>query len=293
MSAYALSPDIGLLESQSERRFRRLLLALLVPALAAGIVIPLVKLSDQLAGGGVPQPRYAKLLPQAPVTATPEEPKQQPKTAAKPKPQVTQEQRVQKARQRAQRSGLLAQADLLNELRDLEVKSTTINSTVIASSSSPSSSSIARSATATSGGIGETSAVERQESATGLGERRTTSVQSPVGTGPRRDVAGTDGHKIAKGRTFEEIHLVFDRSKGAFYTMYTREQRTRPDMQGKVVVKITIAPSGRVVRCTVVSSDLRNPEFEKKIVARVMLLDFGAKDVGEFTMDYPIYFFPS
>ena len=43
----------------------------------------------------------------------------------------------------------------------------------------------------------------------------------------------------------------------------------------------------------VISSDLHNPEFEKKVVARVLLLDFGRKDVPDFTIDYPIYFFPA
>ena len=33
-------------------------------------------------------------------------------------------------------------------------------------------------------------------------------------------------------------------------------------------------------------------QIGNKILARVKLMDFGPKDVGDFTMDYPIVFFP-
>ena len=41
------------------------------------------------------------------------------------------------------------------------------------------------------------------------------------------------------------------------------------------------------------SQELQDPAFEQSIIARILLLDFGAKDVGETTVDYPILFFPA
>ena len=68
--------------------------------------------------------------------------------------------------------------------------------------------------------------------------------------------------------------------------------RGNAGLRGVVNVKLTIAPNGRVSNCTVVSSELNDPELERKIVARIMLFDFGAKNVDEITIDYPITFQP-
>lgn len=288
MSAYALSPELWELSERDDRRFRRLLLAVGIPALVAGIVIPTLQLAGQLAGGGEMMKRYARLLPSAPVTEQAEEPKPEVKTQAKPKPQLTQEQKVTRAQKKVAK--MLQSLNELQDLTNVTVNADPLTTTVLRSSSSTAAATLP--SAATSGGIGETQVVQR-ESGTGLGERRTTTVKSPVGEGPRRDIAGFAGDKHIAGRTLEEIQLVFDRSKGAFYTMYTREQRSRPDMVGKMVLRLTIAPSGAVTRATLVSSELNNPEFERKVIARVLLLDFGAKDVGEFTINYPIIFFPA
>jgi len=45
--------------------------------------------------------------------------------------------------------------------------------------------------------------------------------------------------------------------------------------------------------CRVVSSELNDPELESKIVARVRLFHFEAKDVESITTTKPIDFFPS
>jgi TonB family protein len=107
------------------------------------------------------------------------------------------------------------------------------------------------------------------------------------GGGVRRGASG-----IA-GRSLEEIKLVFDRNKGAIYTIYNRMLRNDPALQGKVVLKLTIAPSGQVLDCKIVSSELRSPELERKLVARIKQFDFGAKKVDTMVVTYPIDFLPS
>jgi periplasmic protein TonB len=47
------------------------------------------------------------------------------------------------------------------------------------------------------------------------------------------------------------------------------------------------------VRCEVLSSELNDPELERKLVSRVKLFRFEAKDVGTITVTKPIDFFPS
>jgi TonB family protein len=94
-------------------------------------------------------------------------------------------------------------------------------------------------------------------------------------------------------RSEEEIALVFTRNKTAIDTMYQRALRDKPDLQGKVVLELTITPDGSVSRCEVISSDLNDPELERKLVARVKSFRFEAKDVGTMTVTKPIDFFPS
>jgi periplasmic protein TonB len=280
MSVYALSPAFGTLSDESDRRFRRLLLIFLLPALLAGVLIPLVDMPSLIKQVITPQ-RYAKLIQQTPVEEQKlEEKKPEPKVE---KPRLTQEQKVEKARQRAQKQ--LKALDSLAELRDISMPtvSAPLQGNVITSQSNTNT--FAASAANTSGGIGEIGIVDRGASTTGVGDRSSTSVKSTIGGGKQ-----VGGPKLR--RTEEEIQLVFDRNKGALYTIYLRELRQNPGAHGKIVVRLTIAPSGAVKNCTIVSSEFANPEFGQKIVARVKLMDFGPKNVGDFTIDYPIVFFP-
>ena len=86
---------------------------------------------------------------------------------------------------------------------------------------------------------------------------------------------------------------MFDRNKGSIYTIYNRALRSDPTLQGKVVLKLTIAPNGEVVDCQIISSELRAPTLERKLLARIRQFDFGAKDVEVMVVTYPIDFLPS
>jgi TonB family protein len=94
-------------------------------------------------------------------------------------------------------------------------------------------------------------------------------------------------------RSIEEIRLVFERNKGAIYAIYSRALREDPTLQGKIVLELKIAPSGQVLECKIVSSELKDTELERKLLARIRQLDFGAKDVALMVVTYPIDFLPS
>ena len=87
--------------------------------------------------------------------------------------------------------------------------------------------------------------------------------------------------------------MVFDRNKGAIFSVYNRALRKDPTLQGKIVLELTIAPSGKVTRCVLVSNELQDPVLGKKISQRVKLFNFEAKDVSEVTITYPIEFLPA
>ncbi len=79
----------------------------------------------------------------------------------------------------------------------------------------------------------------------------------------------------------------------AIYAIYSRALRDNPALQGKVVLEVTIAPSADVTDVRIVSSDLGDPELERKLVARVRMFKFDARDVAPMTTSKPIDFFPA
>jgi TonB family protein len=146
---------------------------------------------------------------------------------------------------------------------------------------------------AASGGI-NTAAMSRNTGGSGLGARATTQVESPVAAvGESAGGTRRSGESGKPSRSREEIELVFDRNKGAIFALYNRALREDPSLAGKLVLRLTIAPSGEVTFCEVVSSELDNEDMERKLVQRVRLFRFEAKDVEAVTTTKPIDFFPA
>jgi TonB family protein len=111
------------------------------------------------------------------------------------------------------------------------------------------------------------------------------------GNGGGGNMKGGGGGKAS--RALEDVRLVFERNKGSIYAIYNRALREDPALQGKVVLKLTIAPAGNVIDCKIVSSELHTPDVESKLLARIRQFDFGAKDVNEMVVNYPLDFLPS
>jgi len=179
---------------------------------------------------------------------------------------------------------------------------------------------ITSNATGGSGGI-NTAAYSKNTGGGGLAGRSTTMVEGVIGGGGgggaggggargRGDgtgsgVGGYGGNGAGPGgtatrggggkasRSIEDVRLVFERNKGSIYAIYNRALREEPGLQGKVVLKLTIAPEGNVVDVRIESSDLKTPELEAKLLARIRQFDFGAKDVNQMVVSYPVDFLPS
>ena len=69
--------------------------------------------------------------------------------------------------------------------------------------------------------------------------------------------------------------------------------RRDPSLQGKVVLRLTIAPDGTVTACEIVSSELGDEELEQKLVQRIKLFRFESRSVEPITTTKPIDFFPA
>jgi hypothetical protein len=111
-------------------------------------------------------------------------------------------------------------------------------------------------------------------------------------------IGGGDRPKAHSGpgasRTDEEIQIVFDRYKSAFYRDYNRALRSNPTLQGKMVLRLTIEPDGAVSMCQLQSTDMDAPDLGTLVVNRVKTINFGPKDgVQAVTIVYPIDFLPA
>ena len=283
------------LEEDSQRRFIKLLRILLVIATVLAIIIALLPQRERtrLKPEDLPE-RVVQLIvekPKPPPPPPPPEPEKKPEPD-KPKPV---EKPVEKPKPSVRNQGMLALADELADLRDqnLDLADPQLKTPVADARSERNL--ITSQAGRTSGGINTANMARGFGGGAGaIGTHTSTQVQHGTGLDPnaggRVQRTGSSG-KASRAR--EEVEIVFDRNKGALYALYGRALREQPELSGKLVLEFTIAPSGEITMCRVVSSELKDPELEKKIVARVRLIRFKAADVEPLTVSKPIDFFPA
>jgi TonB family protein len=302
--------------SGQERRFRRLLGQILAIALVLGVVWPFIP-TPEIDPNQIDEipPRIAKLLleqkpPPPPPKVKEPEPEPEPDPINEPEPEKVVEKEPeppppepepqpdleQVAREQAQ-AALLPFTEDLADLRDNDLVDQIADSRPLTSSVGESArnerSMITSKVGAASGGI-NTASMSRNTGGSALVARATTAIKSPVESvgqsagGARR--TGTSG-KASRSR--EEIELVFDKNKGSIFALYNRALRMDPMLEGKLVLRLTIAPNGEVTFCEIVSSELGNPELERKLVQRIRLFRFEARDVEAITTTKPIDFFPA
>jgi len=286
---------------ESSQRFRKILRVLLIVLAIFGILFPLLPRPQHTIAEEVPE-RLARVMTQTPKPPAPppppvpkpqEKPKIEPKLAMVRPPVDLRE----RAHERAQKQ-LNQVKDQLADLRDimdLKPLETKNLSGAVGADAHAERSLITSKVGAGSGGI--TSANSSRGFGSGAGSltgHETTAVNSGIvasGLNAKGPAASGGGGKAARSR--EEIELIFDRNKGRIYSLYARALRNNAELQGKLVLEFTIAPSGEVTMCRVVSSELKDPDLEQKIVAMVRLFHFDPKDVDSITTTKPIDFFPA
>ncbi len=302
--------------TSQERKFRRLLAIIFGVVFFLGAVWPFLPTPavDPNAVDEIP-PRIVKLLleqkPPPPPKPVEPEPQPEPDAIKDPEPELVAEEPPPPepepapepeidyeavARAQAQAALLpftedlaaLADSDVLEKVADERVLTASVGRAVRNERSM-----ITSKVGTTSRGI-NTANMSRNTGGSGLAGRNTTAIESPVasvgqsGGGARR--TGTSG-KASRSR--EEIELVFDKNKGAIFALYNRALRMDPTLEGKLVLRLTIAPSGEVTFCEIVSSELGDLELERKLVQRIKLFRFEARDVEAITTTKPIDFFPA
>ena len=276
---------------EMERRFRSILRNLAIVFAIIAVIMPFLPRHQIVVNTESLPERVVQLVMEPPPPPPPPPPPKPEKPAEKapavPKPVVPVDPRV-----KAQKS--LQVFDQLAALRDVDMDKFAKNqpkTTDPGDVSVVSRNIISSKAGGTSGGISAPSSSGLASGSGSLNGIRTAQVKDPTlasgGPGTR---AGGSG-KASRGS--EEIALVFTKNKGAIDAMYARALRDSPALSGKVVLEITIAPSGDITAARIVSSELKDPEFESKLLARIRLFKFEAKDVATLTATKPIDFFPA
>jgi protein TonB len=310
--------------AEQELKFRKLTTRCLLIVLILSLVISVLPTPepDPLAVQSIPQ-RFARFvldeptLPPPPPVVEPEpepeqlvetpvpEPEPEPvvEPVIEPEPPPAPEAVVdttQQARERAAVAGLLPFAQDLAALRTNAALGTLdragdITGEVAGEAPTTERSLITSRAGSSSAGI-DTASLSRSTGGQGLAGRATTQVESPIDTvavGPAGGEVARSGTSNLPSRSREEIELVFDRNKGAIFALYNRALRQNPALVGKVVLQLTIEPNGTVSACEVISSELGDAELERRLVQRVLLFQFEAKNVERITTTKPIDFFPA
>lgn len=287
--------------------FNRWLGTTLSIVLVCGLAIPflvlpevdreeLEELPPQLARIVMEKPE-PKIPPPPPPKKEEVKPEEKPKEEPKPKEETVTKPdvKVANAKEKAAVSGLLAFKDAFADMRDA-VDVSTLQDTAAIQRGSGSAATIDRNLLTSkhskrSAGV-NVAALSRETGGVALSGRATTKVDAP------EDIAGTGGVRKprevdTRSRSIEEIRRVFDTNKGAIFAIYNRTLRSNPSLQGEVVLELVIDPTGRVVDCKVVSSEIADDTMIDKIVNRVRLFNFGDRDVQTTTITYPVHFLPT
>ncbi len=302
-------PDPG-----RDRTYRYLIGACIAVVVIIGLVLSLVEVPERerLTREQIPE-RVARFIDERPKPEPVEpepEPERKPPPVVEPEPVVQRErpeveqrepltEEQQEAREVAEQSGLLAMRQELDTLMDTSDVDAMINTQGSASTEGADvaagygDSDLAGAASRAGAAEGEGVSVEVGQSSLSRREVAALDVPEEKRGGEAEGETSRRGSFDETGRSDEEVSLVFDQNKGALYSLYNRARRQTPGLQGRLVVEVTIEPSGEVSEVEILSSELDSPSLEQRIRMRILQFQFEQKQAETITIIYPIEFLPS
>ncbi len=283
-------------ESTNDRRFKKILVVFVTAFVLIGSVVPFLPTPEIIQKDlQTVAPRLSRLIIEQKKIPPPPVPKVKKKIKKKPVKKKKKVEKKDTAYKKAASSGLVALSSELLDLRDSFDFSSLDNKPLKKSKGVEKqtfrTNIITAKATSASTGI-ETAKLTRTTGGSTLSGRTTTQVTSEISK-QVAPVRRTSANGRGLMRDEREIEQVFQKNKGAIYSIYNRALRKDPSLEGKVVVELIIGSDGKVVQCRVISSELNSPELERKIIARIKLFKFKPGNMRKTTIKYPIDFLPS
>jgi TonB family protein len=294
-------------QRSADKRFNLLAVVVLVVLLAIGLVFSSIDLPKEERKVRVVPERIAQFVmekekPKPKVEPPKPKPKPKPKIKKLPKKKADKKKPLtksqKKAREKAADSGLLALSNDLADLMDTSAVSAMVGGKVKNSKAAKNAASVNKQLLIADAGKGS-GGVDSGQYTTGvvrtkLSQREITRVkQSLLADSAVKEDKSKVRSRSGNVRAEEDVTIVFDQNKSKLYSIYNRARRTNPGLKGKIVLEITILPSGKVSSVKIMSSELNDKKLERRLVARIKMFNFGAKDVKTVTVTYPIEFLPS
>lgn len=289
------SPALPWRSTRGEDRLLGVILAvLLLVFLPLAVLVPGMELPERTPERPEePDPQLARMLeepeePEPEPEPEPEtnEPETEPEAPQTPQP-AEPEETVEEAREVARESGLVGMRDQLAELRSLAPETET-------DIRDPGSSADDGAEALPEGPTGEQLMAESG----GPGEPGDASVEEgDMARRETRDITGSGDNAGAQPTEPEErpmanIRETFERNKSALFSIYNRARRQNPLLEGEVVLALRIGPGGNVLEVEVAESTLGDEGVARKIAQRVALFNFGAMEVPERSVRFPVDFAP-
>ena len=273
--------------------------ALLVFFLPVAVLIPMLDVPEPAREEQDEVPPQMARMVDEPEPVEPEEPEPEPEeseSAEKPDPEPEPEpqpepdpETVEEAREVASESGLVGMKDQLSDLREM-------------ADSGPTELRSPDTKATDSDDATDVSGPDRDEVLADSGGAETLSEgETEEGELARRQARELKGGEQAESRQAEtqpderpmaNIRETFENNKSALFSIYNRARRRNPLLEGELVLELRITPEGSVKDISIVDSELGNSELEQRIVQRVTLFNFGAMDVPERTVRFPVDFAP-
>lgn len=290
----------------AERRFQKQLLGHLIGVITLSAIIASIPLPETTPTKPGDKPAtYAEIILPKPVPIVEPKvvtPEQQPlPKPPEPRQEIAEaivapvKQTVKQAREKARQAGILAFQDDLAEMRQA-LDPSKLQDTASLSQGRGSEAKLARNLITAKDSARQASVdISQLSNETGgiaLAGRESTIVEA------EEDITEVTGAvrlvrpENTNVRSIEEVRRVFDANKGAIFAIYNRALRKNPGLLGKVVLELVIQPDGSVSNCLVLASEVSDSELIARVLQRVQLFNFGAKNVQETRISYPVHFLP-
>ncbi len=146
---------------------------------------------------------------------------------------------------------------------------------------------IAGKARKNSGGISNT-VLAQSSSSTALSGKESVAITSHITDYEEQSTHGSS--QFSSGRTNNAIRRIMDQNRGAIFSIYNRALRKNPDLEGKFVFEMLIAPNGTIEEVKLVASGLQDKHLESRLLSRIKLIRFTAADVVPTRVNYSLDF---
>jgi hypothetical protein len=291
-------------DNQQDKLFSRLLIGLLSLYLVFGIIVPMMERVEvsreikeqvpvQLTRVLLQEKAKEKEVP-PPVIA--EEPEPLPEEEIEEKPKEPPKTKREVAKAKAKTSGLAAMKDDLFSLREafiVKPKKGSLIKEKIVEVETVKRKLLAAKANEQSQSIAAVKAVK-----TVVSDELSTHNTQTVRLAEEEVLANSANEEsdseasLANVRSEMNLRQTLETNKSRLYSLYNRALRKNPFLKGKVLFDIEIQPNGGVSRVAIQSSELEDKALERRLIAILRSIDFGAEDVGVISTVWAIEFLP-